>query len=105
MDGDSTLISVSLIGLMLTPFCAKLWAALFARWQAPLWVRATVIVIMSVATLGLVFVGPWMAMAARKGLLTHNMSDPDALSVAAILFVPALIAQVIFALMFALRRD
>jgi hypothetical protein len=104
MDFDSVLMFASFAGFAMAPFWGKWWSTFVLRGRKPNLARVCAIALLSLATLCIFHVGPWLVMSARHGLLQENLSRPDAPIAAMIVFGPGILIQAFFAIYFARQQ-
>ncbi len=105
MDHDSILMFASFLGLAMAPFWAKWWNLFLLRQKLPKVARVVCVTLLSVATMLLVFAGPWFVMMIARGTLDDNLADPRFPFGLLIVFGPGVILQIVAALSFSLNRD
>ena len=105
MDLDSVLIIVSMVGLMMAPFWSKWWNLALKNAVVSRHQRIAGVLLLSLATLLVVHVGPWVLMAIMHGTITANLADPMLPFGLTIMFGPSVAIQIIVALTLSLPRE
>lgn len=105
MDIDSALIMTSFAGLLMAPFWSKWWNAAFRRIGASRSQRIAGVLLLSIATIIVVHVGPWIVLSYLRDTIAVNLADPRWPIGMLIIFGSGILLQTFVALHFALKAD
>lgn len=81
----------------MAPFWAKWWAASSKNWSLSTGTRIALVISLSVGTLLVTFVGPWLTIMMMHGRLIENLFDPNFPFIALIFFGPGIALQTFLA--------
>lgn len=100
---DDLLIATSFTALAMAPLCAKWWNNALKKTGISRRSKVSGVLLLSLGTITLVYVGPWVLMMILHGTLASNLADPRFLRGLLIFFGPGIALQVIAALSIALQ--
>ena len=102
MDG-SLLLLVSVLCIGFIPLWTKGWRKFVMRDRPRTAARVCAVVLLSVATLLALQLGPWLFLGVQHGTLHHALADDKILLAVAIMFGPSIVMQIGYAIYQATR--
>lgn len=99
---EDTLITVSMLGLIMSPIWAKVGLMVAGRTGQSKWARVPITVLTSILLLSVFHIGPWIILMASRGTLWSNFSDWEGTKMAMTFWGIGLGMQTLVAIVFVL---
>ncbi len=96
---------LSVAGLAMAPFFPEWWDSTLRKLSVRRSLRIIGVLVLSLLTLSLVYVGPWVVMSILHGTLNANLAEPILSRALLLFFGPGIAIQVCWALHVALRQN